>query len=73
MKIIKNNWVAPLQSTCAECKSVIEIDSDDVRRSEEHDILGYTRIRRYVVCPVCKATLNFNFPFPSDDSKKSEV
>ena len=33
MKIIKNNWVAPLQSTCAECKSVIEIDSDDVRRA----------------------------------------
>lgn len=71
MKIIKNNWTVPLETSCAECKSVISIESDDVRRSEDNDFLGYTRIRRYVICPVCKATLDFKFP--SDDADKSEV
>lgn len=71
MKIIKNNWTVPLETSCAECKSVISIESDDVRRSEENDFLGYMRIRRYVICPVCKATLDFKFP--SDDADKSEV
>ena len=67
MKIIKNNWDAPLQSSCAECKSVIEIDSDDVRRSEDRDFLGHMVIRRYVICPVCKATLDFKFPIADVD------
>lgn len=71
MKIIKNNWTVPLETSCAECKSVISIEPDDVRRSEDNDFLGYTRIRRYVICPVCKATLDFKFP--SDESNKSEV
>ena len=71
MKIIKNNWTAPLETTCAECRSIISIESDDIRRSEDHDLMGYTRIRRFVICPVCKATLDFKFP--SDDENKSEV
>ena len=66
MKIIKNNWTAPLETTCAECKSVFSIESDDVRRSEDKDLLGFRRIRRYVICPVCRATLDFEFP--SDDT-----
>ena len=67
MKIIKNKWNVPLEVSCAECKSVISIESDDVRRTEEYNILGYMKIRRYVICPVCKATLDFNFS--SDDSE----
>lgn len=71
MKIIKSNWTVPFETSCAECKSVISIESDDVKRSEDRDLLGFTRIRRYVICPVCKATLDFKFP--SDDENKSEV
>ena len=66
MKIIKNNWTAPLETTCAECKSVFSIESDDVRRSVDQDLLGFRRIRRFVICPVCRATLDFKFP--SDDT-----
>ena len=70
MKIIKNNWTVPLETSCPECKSVISIESGDIRRSEDKNLLGYTIIKRYVICPVCKATLDFKFP--SDESSKSE-
>ena len=66
MEIIKNNWTVPLETSCPECKSVISITADDVKRTEDRDyILGRLLIRRYVICPVCKATLDFKFP--SDD------
>ena len=65
IKIIENNMKEPISITCGECKSIISFDYTDIQRREESDFLfptGITKIRRFIVCPVCKATLNFKTP-----------
>ena len=65
IKIIENNMKEPITITCGECNSIIRFEYTDIQRREESDFLfptGITKIRRFIVCPVCKATLNFKVP-----------
>ena len=55
MKIIKNAMTTPIETTCPECKSILEYTYADIRRRDENGIFGlYTGVTRYIVCPVCK-------------------
>lgn len=65
IKIIENKMKEPILITCGECKSTLSFESTDIQRMEESNLLfpvGATNIRRYIVCPVCKATINFHVP-----------
>lgn len=65
IKIIENNMKEPISITCGECKSTFSFEYTDIQRMEESNLLfpmGITNIRRFIVCPVCKATLNFKVP-----------
>ena len=65
IKIIENNMKEPISITCGECKSIFSFEYTDIQRKEESDLLfpiGITKIRRFIICPVCKATLNFHVP-----------
>lgn len=65
IKIIENNMKEPITITCGECKSIIRFEYTDIQRKEESNLLfpiGITKTIRYIVCPVCKATLNFKAP-----------
>lgn len=46
MKIIENNY-NPVRQKCRNCGSVLEIEKDDIQRSE---YIGYP----YFICPLCK-------------------
>ncbi len=62
IKIIENNMKEPITITCGECKSTFSFEYTDIQRKEESNLWGITNIRRFIVCPVCKATLNFKAP-----------
>ena len=65
IKIIENNMKEPITITCGECKSTFSFEYTDIQRKAESDYLipiGITKIIRFIVCPVCKATLNFKAP-----------
>lgn len=65
IKIIENKINEPILITCGECKSLFSFEYSDIQRKEESNPffpLGVTNIRRFIVCPVCKATLNFHVP-----------
>lgn len=65
IKIIECNLQGPILMECNECKSKFSFEFTDIQRREENNILlpwGCVNIRRYVVCPVCKATINFKVP-----------
>ncbi len=64
MKILKYGEGYPKTVTCDKCKSDLEYDTDDIKTftSECKNIdEGKIQImkRRYVVCPVCKQSINF--------------
>lgn len=65
IKIIENNMKEPILITCGECKSTFSFEYTDIQRKEESNLfipVGISNIRRFIVCPVCKATLNFHVP-----------
>lgn len=65
IKIIENKMKEPISITCGECKSTFSFEYTDIQRKEESNPffpVGVTNIRRFIVCPVCKATLNFHVP-----------
>lgn len=65
IKIIECNLQGPILMECNECKSKFSFEFTDIQRREEDSLfipLGHETIRRYVVCPVCKATINFKVP-----------
>ena len=65
IKIIKNNMKEPITITCGECNSIIRFEYTDIQRREEINPLaptGITKSIRFIVCPVCKATLIFKAP-----------
>ena len=65
IKIIKNNMKEPISITCGECRSTFSFEYTDIQRKEESNLLfpiGITNIKRFIVCPVCKATLDFKTP-----------
>jgi len=63
IKIIECNLQGPIMMQCNECKSKFSFEFTDIKRIEENSLyLGGTIFRRYVVCPVCKATINFKVP-----------
>lgn len=65
IKIIENKMKEPTLITCGECKSTFSFEYTDIQRKEESNLLfpmGITKIIRFVVCPVCKATLIFKAP-----------
>lgn len=65
IKIIENNMKEPISITCGECKSTFSFEYTDIQRREESNLLfpmEITNIRRFIVCPVCKATLIFKAP-----------
>lgn len=91
IKIIENNMKEPITITCGECKSTFSFEYTDIQRKEGSNLLfpmGITNIRRFIVCPVCKATLDFKAPqhldgtdcgqmiiddkFPESEVKKNE-
>lgn len=53
-KIIKNAMTEPKEMTCSECGSVYTYTYEDIERRDS-GLFGFTRIERYVTCPVCKA------------------
>ena len=53
-KIIKNAMTEPKEMTCDECGSIYTYTFEDIQRRES-GLFGFTRIDRYITCPVCKA------------------
>ena len=65
IKIIECNLQGPIMMECNECKSKFSFEFTDIQRREENNLflpIGCGTIRRYVVCPVCKATIDFKVP-----------
>ena len=62
IKIIECNLQGPIMMVCNECKSKFSFEFTDIQRREEASLIGFTTIKRYVVCPVCKATIDFKVP-----------
>lgn len=53
-KILKNAVKEPREMTCSECGSVYTYTYEDIERKATGPS-GFTRIDRYIICPVCKA------------------
>jgi hypothetical protein len=63
IRIIKNTKEEPIKCECGECKSLFEYNYEDIRR-ETHDPLfpiNMPMVKRYVICPVCKADCIVSF------------
>lgn len=76
IKIIENKMKEPITITCGECHSVISFEYTDIQRREESNLLfptGITKVIRFIVCPVCKATLNFKTPQHLEGTSCSQI
>lgn len=65
IRIIENKMKEPITITCGECHSIFTFEFTDIQRVEENSLcfpIGITKVRRYVICPVCKADLVYKAP-----------
>lgn len=58
MKIIKNAMTEPIEITCPECRSTLEYTYQDIERREDTVFGYYTKVKKYIVCPVCKTDID---------------
>lgn len=56
-KIIKNTMTDPIKMICEECKSEFTYTYEDIEK-KDFGLFGFSNIRRYVDCPVCKFSNN---------------
>ena len=70
IKIIKNTMVEPIETTCPVCQSIFSFNYEDIQREETGTFLGVKTVNRYVVCPVCKSTVNMSAKVLIEESKR---
>ena len=58
VNVVKNSMEEPIAVTCDECKSELEYTYKDIQREIEGGLFGLQyRVKRYIVCPVCKSNV----------------
>lgn len=70
IRIIKNTKEEPIRCECGECKSLFEYTYEDIRRETQEPLFSICQpiVKRYVICPVCKADCMVNFKVEGDKS-----
>lgn len=68
IRIITNTKEEPIRCECKECKSLFEYNYEDIRRETQEPLFSICQpiVKRYVICPVCKADCIVNFKTEGD-------